>query len=596
MVEVLCFRETGGIEPINPESLIYRFAQKLEFGEATYRVAKEAVQVLSRMDRDWMMTGRRPAGVCGAALILAARMNNFRRTVREVVYVVKVTDMTINKRLEEFKFTPSSELTVAEFRNHGDTLGSTCDPPAFYEQFLASKKKRRKRKHQGTAEDEQNSDDDVDRAISVAASISSRIPTPTTARQAQVDSQAMPPPPIPIDPTLLAISAKRLSELTSPSIAEPSGSIEANGEGELKRKRGRPAGAKNKALPAPSLSQLDDENAIESEISSVLADSQSSAAVDASRRALNVQGPASPPATQQADTTANPDLSHEAETTESLHFIQRNLTSNPPSDESHQVLQSTEPNTPPPTQPPPDQGPSLPRPSIPDTEIIPEEEFADDPEVTNCLLTPSEVEIKERIWVHENADFLRAQQAKMIKKQLEKANGTARVIVRRKRRRGRMGDMSVYQRIGEDGTSSGPQTPAEATAAMLAHRGYSTKINYAAVDRLYESSSSGRGGSRSGSVMGSQGASSGASTPLMPSSRVGLPGDASREMDVGEDLGSLARRFGPGDGDVVDSGGRVDDLEGLAEEGDEGLEDDYVSDFGGNDEEGDEEADVDGEF
>ncbi|KAI9841514.1 MAG: transcription factor TFIIIB subunit brf1, partial [Thelocarpon superellum] len=131
-----------GFEQVAAENLVHRLAARLEFGRKTERVATDAIRLVQRMEKDWMTTGRRPSGICGACLILAARMNNFRRTVREVVYVVKVTDMTINKRLEEFKVTPSSALTVEEFRTIDLTRGH--DPPAFYQQKNAMSKKRKR--------------------------------------------------------------------------------------------------------------------------------------------------------------------------------------------------------------------------------------------------------------------------------------------------------------------------------------------------------------------------------------------------------------------------------------------------------------------
>jgi len=66
------------VAPINPEDLILRFCEKLDFGRETMKVAKDAVRIVQRMNRDWMTPGRRPAGICGAALILAARMKKFR--------------------------------------------------------------------------------------------------------------------------------------------------------------------------------------------------------------------------------------------------------------------------------------------------------------------------------------------------------------------------------------------------------------------------------------------------------------------------------------------------------------------------------------
>jgi transcription factor IIIB subunit 2 len=114
---------------IDPSHYISRFAALLEFGEETQKVSTDAVRLIQRFDRDWMTKGRRPAGICGAALLLAARMNNFRRSVEEVVQVVKIADSTVRKRLEEFKSTRSGELTVADFRSVW--LEEEMDPPAF---------------------------------------------------------------------------------------------------------------------------------------------------------------------------------------------------------------------------------------------------------------------------------------------------------------------------------------------------------------------------------------------------------------------------------------------------------------------------------
>ncbi|KAF9013414.1 hypothetical protein BDQ17DRAFT_1343383 [Cyathus striatus] len=114
---------------VDPSHYISRFAALLEFGDETHKVATDAVRLVQRFDRDWMTRGRRPAGICGAALLLAARMNNFRRSVEEIVQVVKIADTTLKKRLDEFKATPSGSLTLADFRNVW--LEEEMDPPAF---------------------------------------------------------------------------------------------------------------------------------------------------------------------------------------------------------------------------------------------------------------------------------------------------------------------------------------------------------------------------------------------------------------------------------------------------------------------------------
>ncbi|XP_069921778.1 transcription factor IIIB 90 kDa subunit isoform X2 [Oryctolagus cuniculus] len=108
---------------------IPRFAHLLEFGERNHEVSMTALRLLQRMKRDWMHTGRRPSGLCGAALLVAARMHDFRRTVKEVISVVKVCESTLRKRLTEFEDTPTSQLTIDEFMKID--LEEECDPPSY---------------------------------------------------------------------------------------------------------------------------------------------------------------------------------------------------------------------------------------------------------------------------------------------------------------------------------------------------------------------------------------------------------------------------------------------------------------------------------
>ncbi|THG93998.1 hypothetical protein EW026_g7381 [Hermanssonia centrifuga] len=157
------------LPPIDPSHHISRFAALLEFGEETPRVAVDATRLVARMDRDWLARGRRPSGICGAALLLAARMNNFRRSVAEIVQVVKIADSTVRKRLEEFKKTGSAALSIGDFRSVW--LEEESEPPAFIrgrekeekerderegggEKAKAKKGKKRKRKRGEDSEDE----------------------------------------------------------------------------------------------------------------------------------------------------------------------------------------------------------------------------------------------------------------------------------------------------------------------------------------------------------------------------------------------------------------------------------------------------------
>ncbi|XP_068456796.1 BRF1 RNA polymerase III transcription initiation factor subunit a [Clinocottus analis] len=116
---------------IDPCLYIPRFAQLLEFGEKNHDVSMTAMRLVQRMKRDWMHTGRRPSGLCGAALLVAARMYDFRRTLKEIVSVVKVCETTLRKRLTEFEDTPTSQLTIEEFMR--TDLEEECDPPCYTE-------------------------------------------------------------------------------------------------------------------------------------------------------------------------------------------------------------------------------------------------------------------------------------------------------------------------------------------------------------------------------------------------------------------------------------------------------------------------------
>ncbi|KAI0363485.1 BRF1-domain-containing protein [Pilatotrama ljubarskyi] len=137
---------------VDPSHYISRFAALLEFGEETHQVAMDAIRLVQRFDRDWMTKGRRPAGICGACLLLAARMNNFRRSVAEIVQVVKIADTTLKKRLDEFRKTPSCALTLADFRTVW--LEEEMDPPAYTKGKEKEEKERILRENGGVLPDE----------------------------------------------------------------------------------------------------------------------------------------------------------------------------------------------------------------------------------------------------------------------------------------------------------------------------------------------------------------------------------------------------------------------------------------------------------
>ncbi|XP_008660628.1 transcription factor IIIB 90 kDa subunit [Zea mays] len=67
------------------------------------------------MKRDWMQTRRKPSGLCGAALYIAALSHGCNYTKADIVSVVHVCEATLTKRLIEFENTDSGSLTIEEF-------------------------------------------------------------------------------------------------------------------------------------------------------------------------------------------------------------------------------------------------------------------------------------------------------------------------------------------------------------------------------------------------------------------------------------------------------------------------------------------------
>jgi transcription factor IIIB subunit 2 len=131
---------------IDPSLYMARFTAQLnldgeEISQAnTHKVTNDALKVLQRMKRDWIHFGRRPSGLCGAALLLACHMNGFKKTTTDIVKVVKICDQTLKKRLVEFMHTSNGELSVEQFKAQpAELAGDGDNPPCFKQQQLYRK-------------------------------------------------------------------------------------------------------------------------------------------------------------------------------------------------------------------------------------------------------------------------------------------------------------------------------------------------------------------------------------------------------------------------------------------------------------------------
>jgi transcription factor IIIB 90 kDa subunit len=101
------------LDVIDPALYIYRFAAHLDLGDKVNVISMTALRLVARMKRDWIVVGRRPQGICAAALLIAARAHGLGHV--DVTRVLNVCGMTVSHRLREFSATNSSALTLEKF-------------------------------------------------------------------------------------------------------------------------------------------------------------------------------------------------------------------------------------------------------------------------------------------------------------------------------------------------------------------------------------------------------------------------------------------------------------------------------------------------
>ncbi|KAL4732227.1 transcription factor TFIIIB subunit brf1 [Fusarium chlamydosporum] len=425
-----------GLIPVYPEDLIWRFATKMEFHQDTAKVAEDAVRLVKRMSRDWMVMGRRPSGICGACLLMAARMHNFRRTVREVVYIVKVTNHTIQNRLQEFKVTESSRMSVEDFLKQ-DFLESSHDPPSFYKQTaeykkqLAAKNKKRKRPSTGGDEEDGEEEDDnladrIDPRLIEGGADLSKAPVVEYRRD---DDGFI----IPTLPSKIAKDPSLVSKLTEN--AEGDENEEEEGEEENVEK----------------LDELVEEfgDALEEEIA------------EEGDQGTN---------TRRGEKPQLPINEEWEQDEQELEGVIEEIFNDPLTYEHAMAYTTAEQRARIHTVWALQQRPQK---EVSMSADVTEDEFADDPEVNNCLLSPEEAQIKEMIWVNQNKEWLRKHQEKVFRKKVEAERPKQ---TRKRRKRARMGE----------GQTSPASSAAEAAVNVAKDRAWSKRINYDAIRNIFD--------------------------------------------------------------------------------------------------------------
>ncbi|XP_030971818.1 transcription factor IIIB 90 kDa subunit-like isoform X2 [Quercus lobata] len=146
------------IKPVDPSLYISRFTEKL-LKQRNMKVSQTALYLIARMKRDWMQTGRKPSGLCGAALYISALSHGYSFSKTDIIQgciprnthsyayviiflvyqmclticyvcdnnvtkvkIVHICEMTLTKRLIEFENTDSGSLTIEELTKNAVEL------------------------------------------------------------------------------------------------------------------------------------------------------------------------------------------------------------------------------------------------------------------------------------------------------------------------------------------------------------------------------------------------------------------------------------------------------------------------------------------
>lgn len=510
-----------GTKPIILEDLIFRFASKLEFYHDTNKVAESAVRIAARMRKDNMTHGRRPAGICGAAIIMAARAHNYRRTVREVVYIAKVTMATLQERMEEFANVPSAQMTISEFHEQA-FLESNHDPPFVYKQSKEWKDKHtrpRKRK----AQDISQGDSDNQPAEPAAktqqqdAHVQPRDvqpqhqDTPVSQQQGTptiVDKDGFVVPPLPqrvpevasigqsiiasatggVDDQLAALASEfgdsvdqededddeELDPSSELAMAAAQGIVpfpakkgarqgdKADGDKEDGPPRAKRTKKARRQLVVNAEWEMDEEN-LEKEMEGHLNDPEMIGVSAAVQKDVEERAQQAAAAEDAATASAQGD--------------------------------AQQPQQP---QPKPQTGPYsayLENSNVSNDPIVHEYEFENDPEVMFCRLGEEEAKIKEIIWANHNKDYMRMVQQRIFASKMSEHGPP-------KQRRNR----TKKPRIGE-GQASPAGSAEEAAMNMMKTRNISTKLDYSRLGQVFDMSKRGPGSTYGGaSSAGSQSA------------------------------------------------------------------------------------------
>eukprot|EP00210_Caulerpa_lentillifera_P000287 g280.t1 len=110
------------LSPVDPSLFIHRYVDRLRFGNKTSVVTQTALKLIKSMKRDWIQTGRKPSGICAAALFIASHIHGVPKMKRDIIHVARIGVSTVAKRLTEFSSTAPGKLTASEFNLEAEKM------------------------------------------------------------------------------------------------------------------------------------------------------------------------------------------------------------------------------------------------------------------------------------------------------------------------------------------------------------------------------------------------------------------------------------------------------------------------------------------
>jgi len=109
---------------IDPSIYIHRFISKLSLGKKSNLVTMSTLRLIARMKRNWMSTGRKPTGLCGAAIILSTRIHGIKINQKEICKIVRIGIQALRCRLYEVETTSIKGLNINQLEKGGGDDGN----------------------------------------------------------------------------------------------------------------------------------------------------------------------------------------------------------------------------------------------------------------------------------------------------------------------------------------------------------------------------------------------------------------------------------------------------------------------------------------